>query len=252
MRGRHTTDLTRPHPGPTPAEGEPVPTTGGKSGAIRAAIFGLNDGLVSNLALIMGMAGAGVDRRVVLIAGIAGLLAGAFSMAAGEYISMRTQRELFERMIHLEAHELDADPEGETRELQQLMERRGIPAEAAAAAAEAVMADPEQAIDVHVREELGLDPDELGSPWIAAGSSLATFAVGAVVPIVPYLFAAGTVAAWTAVGASLSALFTAGAAMTLLTRRGWLYSGLRMVLVGGGAAAITFGIGRILGVTALG
>ena len=243
--------MTRPHPGPIPADGEPSPI-GGKSGAIRAAIFGLNDGLVSNLALIMGVAGAGVAAEVVLVAGIAGLLAGAFSMAAGEYVSMRTQRELFERMIHIEAHELATDPEGETRELRQLMERRGIPPAAAAQAAEAIMADPEQAIDVHVREELGLDPEELGSPWGAAGSSLVTFAVGAVVPIVPYLFAEGVVAAWAAVAAALTALFTVGAAMALLTGRGWRYSGMRMVLFGGGAAAITFGIGKILGVTALG
>lgn len=252
MTERHPdTGFMEPHPGPLPGDDE-APPTGGKSGALRAAIFGLNDGLVSNLALIMGVAGAGVENTVILVAGVAGLLAGAFSMAAGEYVSMRVQREVFERFIHLEAHEIHADPEGETEELAQLYIRRGIPERPAREAAAAIHADPQQALDVHAREELGLDPRELGSPLRAALSSLVTFALGAAVPLIPYVVGEGVAAAVTAVALAITALFAAGATMSLLTRRGWLFSGLRMVLVGGGATAVTFGIGRLLGVTALG
>ena len=243
-----------PHRGPLPAEGEVEGIVGSKSGAIRAAIFGLNDGLVSNLALIMGVAGgvagAGGNASIILLAGVAGLLAGAFSMAAGEYISMRVQRELFERLIHIEAHEIGTDPEGETEELARLLERRGIPSRAARQSAHAIMSDPEQALDVHAREELGLDPDELGSPWSAAGSSFITFATGAFVPLVPFLFTAGAVAAWTSVGLSLVALFAVGSGLSRLTRRPALISGGRMVLIGGSAALVTYLIGRLIGVTA--
>lgn len=241
----------RPHPGPTPP-GDPGGVAGGKSGAIRAAIFGLNDGIVSNLSLIMGVAGgvagSGVNPRVIVLAGVAGLLAGAFSMGAGEYISMRVQRELFERLIHIEAHEIGSDPEGETEELARLLERRGIPREDARRSAEHIMADPDQALDVHAREEFGLDPEDLGSPWSAAGSSFLTFAVGAFVPLVPFLFGAGGTAAWTSVALSLLALFVVGAGLSVLTRRPWLLSGGRMVLIGGAAAVITHSIGRLIGV----
>lgn len=244
-----------PHPGPTPGPGEPPPVAGGKSGAIRAAIFGVNDGLVSNLSLIMGVAGGVAAARggaeIILLAGVAGLLAGAFSMAAGEYISMRVQRELFERLIHIEAHEIGTDPQGETEELARLLERRGIPRDAARLSAEAIMADPEQALDVHAREELGLDPDSLGSPWSAAASSFVTFGMGAFVPLVPFLFGSGAAAAWTAVGLSLAALFVVGSLLTVLTRRPWLISGGRMVLIGGSAALVTHLIGRLIGVAAV-
>jgi VIT1/CCC1 family predicted Fe2+/Mn2+ transporter len=243
-----------PHRGPLPAEGEVAGIVGSKSGAIRAAIFGVNDGLVSNLSLIMGVAGGvagtGGNARFILLAGVAGLLAGAFSMSAGEYISMRVQRELFERLIHIEAHEIGTDPEGETEELARLLERRGIPRGAARQSAEAIMADPEQALDVHAREELGLDPDELGSPWGAAGSSFITFAGGAFVPLVPFLFATGAVAAWVSVGLSLSALFGVGYFLTRLTHKAPLLSGGRMVLIGGSAALVTYLIGRLIGVAA--
>ena len=212
----------------------------------------MNDGLVSNLALIMGVAGAGVAPRVVLLAGVAGLLAGAFSMGAGEYISMRVQRELFERLLHIEAHELGTDPEGETRELAELFHKRGIPEELADRVAETLMEDPQTALEIHAKEELGLDPEELGSPWGAASSSFLTFSVGAVVPLAPYLFAEGTAAAIAAVGLALGALFGVGAAMTYFTGRNLAYSGVRMMLIGGGAALVTFWIGRLLGVTALG
>jgi VIT1/CCC1 family predicted Fe2+/Mn2+ transporter len=224
---------------------------GGKSGALRAAVFGVNDGLVSNLALIMAVAGAGVGREVILLAGIAGLLAGAFSMAAGEYVSMRVQREVFERLIHFEAHELASDPRGEERELASIYEEKGIPPEAALQSARAVMSDPRLALEVHAREELGLDPQELGSPWGAAISSFLTFTAGAAVPLAPYLFGGGTSAVWTAVGLALTALFGVGATMSVFTRRPWPLSGARMVLIGGSAALVTFWVGRLLGVTAL-
>src|SRR5919201_7133497 len=186
LRGR--TWRVVPHPGPIAEQ-----RTGGKSGALRAAIFGVNDGLVSNLSLIFGVAGAGVSNRVVLLAGIAGLLAGAFSMAAGEYVSMRVQREVFERLIHLEAHELGTDPEGEERELTQIYVSKGIPHELATRVAEALMRDPGIALETHAREELGLDPEEgLGSPWVADGSSFVTFAIGALIPLVPFLIGGGT------------------------------------------------------------
>lgn len=241
-----------PHPGPVPAGGEPSPVAGGKSGALRAAIFGINDGLVSNLSLIMGVSGAGVDRDVILLAGIAGLLAGAFSMAAGEYASMRVQREVFERLIHWEAHELATDPEGETKELAGILEGRGIPPSLARETSEAVMENPQVALEVHAKEELGLDPKELGSPWGAAGSSFAAFAVGAMVPLAPFLVGAGAAVTWTSVALSLTALFTVGASMSIFTGRAWWLSGGRMLLIGGGAALVTFWVGRLLGVTALG
>lgn len=242
----------KPHPGPMPPGGEASPVAGGKSGALRAAIFGINDGLVSNLSLIMGVSGAGVDRDVVLLAGIAGLLAGAFSMAAGEYASMKVQREVFERLIHWEAHELATDPEGETRELAGILETWGIPASLATKTSEAVMENPDVALEVHAKEELGLDPEELGSPWGAAASSFAAFALGAVVPLAPFFFGAGAVATWTSIGFALAALFAVGASMTMFTGRPWWLSGGRMLAIGGGAALVTYGVGRLLGVTALG
>ena len=237
--------------GAVSAAPEIVPPRGGKSGALRAAIFGVNDGLVSNLALVMGVAGAGVGRSVVLLAGIAGLLAGAFSMAAGEYVSMRVQREIFERLIAKESAELMTNPIGETNELRILLERRGIPLEVAQQAAVALMKDPKTALDVHAREELGLDPDELGSPLGAAGSSFASFLVGAVIPLLPYFFTGRGPAAFLAIGCSTVALFSVGALMTMFTRRSWTRSGARMVLIGGSAALVTFGVGKLLGVAGL-
>ena len=235
-----------PHHGPVMEQGSSI--VGSKSGALRAAIFGVNDGLVSNLSLIMGVAGAGVDPHVIVVAGVAGLLAGAFSMAGGEYISMRAQREVFERLIHIEAHEIGSDPEGERHELEEIYVDRGIPQRAAREAASAIHEDPELALGVHAREELGLDPEELGSPWHAGASSFVTFALGALVPLVPFFFSQGAAAKWTAVALSVSALFTVGAAMTVITGRRWLWSGARMALIGGSLAAVTFGIGNLLGV----
>jgi VIT1/CCC1 family predicted Fe2+/Mn2+ transporter len=238
----------RPHPGPSKDPDAPL-GTGGKSGALRAGIFGINDGLLSNLSLIMGVAGASVTNHVILLAGVAGLLAGAFSMAAGEYVSMRTQRELFERLLHIEAHELATEQDEELEELAQIYQRKGFPPDLAAQAAEVIHRDPQVALETHAREELGLDPDELGSPWGAAISSFVTFAIGAVVPLLPFVFGSGVAAAVAAIAASGVAIFTVGASMSLITGRDWFWSGLRMLIVGAVAAGITYGVGRALHVS---
>jgi VIT1/CCC1 family predicted Fe2+/Mn2+ transporter len=225
---------------------------GGKSGALRAAIFGVNDGLVSNLSLIFGVAGAGADNQVVVLAGVAGLLAGAFSMASGEYVSVRVQREVFQRLIHLEAHEIGTSPESEREELAAIYERKGVSHDLAEQLATELMRDPEMALDTHAREELGLDPDEgLGSPFAAAGASLAMFAIGAFVPLIPFLFGSGGGAV--AISALLSgvALFGVGAAMSFLTGRNALFSGARMLAIGAAAAGITYVVGKLLDVSVL-
>jgi VIT1/CCC1 family predicted Fe2+/Mn2+ transporter len=234
-----------PHAGPTHQSDEPI-GVGGKSGALRAAIFGVNDGLVSNLSLIMGVTGAAVSNRVVLVAGVAGLLAGAFSMGGGEYVSMRVQRELFERLLHIEAHELATEPDEEREELQGIYEQRGFPPELASRITDVVMADPKVALDTHAREELGLDPEELGSPWGAAISSFVMFAIGAAVPLLPFVIGSGTAAVLAAIIASGTVLFAVGAAMSLLTGRPAWLSGGRMLIIGGGLAAITYGVGTLL------
>ena len=234
-----------PHPGPV-EEIDPTKIVGGKSGAFRAAIFGMNDGLVSNLSLIMGVAGAAADNNhFIVVAGLAGLLAGAFSMGAGEYISMKTQRELFERLIHLEAHELASDPEEEHEELAKIYESRGLPPDLADQVTTAIHRDPELALETHAREELGLDPDELGSPWAAAGSSFIMFAIGAVIPLLPFLVGSGSAAVIASVAVSAVSLFTVGALLTRFTGRSALLSGSRMLVIGAAAAGITFGIGSL-------
>jgi len=238
-----------PHPGPTPDANQPM-GMGGKSGALRAAIFGINDGLLTNLSLIMGVTGATVQNRFVILAGVAGLLAGAFSMGAGEYVSMTAQRELFERLLHIEAHELATEPDEEYEELQKIYERRGYPPQLARQVTDVVMRDPDVALQTHAREELGLDPEELGSPWGAALSSFAMFALGAMVPLVPFLVGSGTAAAVVAIAASAVLLFGVGAGMSLVTGRSAWWSGGRQLLVGAIAAGITFGVGRAFHVQA--
>jgi VIT1/CCC1 family predicted Fe2+/Mn2+ transporter len=244
MRGRQWRIV--PHPGPIRGEQR----SGGKSGALRAAIFGVNDGLVSNLSLIFGVAGAGVGNQVVVLAGVAGLLAGAFSMAAGEYISVRVQREVFERLIHLEAHEIGSEPEAERAELANLYVRKGLSPDLADRLAMELMKDPAVALDTHAREELGLDPEEgLGSPVAAASSSFAMFSVGAFVPLVPFLFASGAGAVAASAVLSGGALFGVGAAISYLTGRNTLLSGVRMLAIGAAAAGITYLVGKILDVS---
>jgi VIT1/CCC1 family predicted Fe2+/Mn2+ transporter len=225
----------------------------GRSGTLRAVIFGVSDGLVSNLALVMGVAGASAGAgNFVLLAGVAGLLAGAFSMAAGEYISMQSQRELFERQIELERAELEAMPEEEEAELASVYRAKGFTESEAATIAHRMFSDPQHALDTLVREELGLDPDELGSPWGAAFGSFVAFAIGALIPVVPYLFTGAATAFVVAIGVSLAALFAVGAGVSLLTGRSTLFSGARQVAIGAAAAAVTYVVGSVIGVSLAG
>ena len=227
--------------------------TGGRSGTLRATIFGVSDGLVSNLALVMGVAGASSDNpSFVLLAGVAGLLSGAFSMAAGEYISMQSQRELFERQIALERAEMEAMPEEEEAELAASYRAKGFEPAEAARIAHRIFQDPDIALDMLVREELGLDPDQLGSPFGAAGGSFVAFAIGASIPVLPYLVAGGPSALLVSLGLSLVALFCVGAAVSLLTGRGLIFSGVRQLAIGLAAAVVTYIIGSIIGVAAPG
>jgi len=253
IRGLSVYDYHRPpskHPMPTDVEqiGRRHRVHGG--GQLRAAVFGVNDGLVSNLSLIMGVAGASVDARVVLTTGVAGLLAGAMSMAAGEYVSMRSQREMFEYQIGLEREELAAYPREEAEELALIYQARGMDADTARDAADTLIRSPQQALDALAREELGLNPDELGSPWGAAGFSFVSFAAGAIVPLLPFLAhlpAPQSVA--TAAALSAAALAGVGALISLFTGRSAWWSAARMVLIGAGAAAVTYGIGHAMGVS---
>jgi vacuolar iron transporter family protein len=222
---------------------------GDASGALRAAIFGVNDGLVSNLALVMGVTGGTGDRRLILLAGVAGLLAGAFSMGAGEYISVASQRELFQRELALEAEEIEVMPDEEANELALIYRAKGVGREEAEAMAARIMRDRTTALDTMAREELGLNPDELGSPWGVATSSFVSFAAGAVVPVLPWLVASGAAGLTASLAVSALALFLVGAGISLLTGRPLLQSGARQLLVGLAAAAATFGIGRILNVS---
>jgi VIT1/CCC1 family predicted Fe2+/Mn2+ transporter/rubrerythrin len=221
-----------------------------RSGTFRAVIFGVSDGLVSNLALVMGVAGASQDPSVILLAGIAGLLAGAFSMAAGEYVSMQSQRELFERQINLERAEIEAMPEEEEAELAAIYRAKGFADREARIIAARIFQDRDMALRTLVREELGLDPDELGSPWGAALGSFVAFALGAVVPVLPYLFGSGPSAFPLSLGLSLVALFAVGAGVSMLTGRGTIFSGLRQALIGLGAATVTYLVGSLIGVAA--
>ena len=218
-------------------------------GSLRAAVFGVNDGLVSNFSLIMGVAGASQDTRNILIAGVAGLLAGAFSMGAGEYVSVRSQRELFEHEIAKEKEELESAPEQEKKELELIYRAKGLPREAAVQLAESIMAQPGSALDTLAREELGLDPGDLGSPWKVAVSSFLSFACGALIPLFPFLFLKGGHGIlFSAILAGL-ALFTVGGALAFFTGKSALYSGLRMLCIGGLVALVTNGLGRLLGIT---
>jgi len=217
-----------------------------RSGALRAGVFGVSDGLVSNTALVMGFAGSGTSRTVTLLAGIAGLLAGSFSMAAGEYISMSSQREMYEREISLEQAELEEKPEEEHAELVLIYRAKGLSKPEAEQLADRIMADRSVALDTLAREELGLDPDELGSPWGAAFSSLFAFAIGAFVVIIPYLAGSGKAALLAAIVLAVAALFGVGASIGALNGRGVLRSGLRQVIAGVIAAAVTFGVGHLI------
>jgi vacuolar iron transporter family protein len=220
-------------------------TAGG--GTLRAAVFGVSDGLVSNLSLVMGFAGASADAKFVLLAGLSGLLAGASSMAAGEYVSMKAQRELFERQIELEAAELAVTPEEEVAELALIYRAKGLNKDEAERLAGRLTEDPNIALDTLVREELGLDPTQLGNPISASVGSFFAFAGGAVVPVIPFFFGASTGLVVVSIALSAVALFSVGALLSLFTGKGTLFSGGRQLLIGGVAASITFGLGSLIG-----
>lgn len=221
--------------------------------ALRAAVLGANDGLVSNLSLIMGVAGAEMSGPAILITGLAGLLAGACSMAMGEWLSVQSTRELYQRQIAIEASEIAAVPDEEREELALIYQAKGLSAEEANKLATEVLADTAHALDTLTREELGIDPEELGgSAWEAAATSFLLFAIGAIIPVLPFVFLTGTGAVMTSLGVSALGLFMIGAAITLFTGRNAFYSGGRQLLFGLAAAGLTYGIGRLLGVTLAG
>jgi vacuolar iron transporter family protein len=217
--------------------------------ALRAAVLGANDGLVSNLSLVMGVAGAELSAQTILITGIAGLLAGACSMAMGEWLSVTSSRELSLKQIATEAAELEAAPEEEEEELALIYQAKGLSEDEAKALAARLIGDKGNALDTLVREELGIDPKDLGgSAGVAAGTSGALFALGALVPVLPFFFLTGMPALSVAVGVSALAMFAMGAGITLLTGRRPLISGLRQLAIGVAAAGVTFGLGRLIGV----
>ena len=218
-----------------------------QGGAARAAVFGISDGLVSNVALILGIAGASTDPTFVRVAGVSGLLAGAISMAAGEYVSLRAQAELVERELDIERRSIAENPEAETAELAAIYRERGLDPDHAKQVAEGLMADPEVALDVHAREELGVNPTQLGNPMVASASSFGSFALGAFVPLVPWLGGGGNNAVWASVILGLSVAALVGAVLARLTERSVVRTVVRQLLVVGGACGATYLIGTALG-----
>ncbi len=217
--------------------------------ALRAAVLGANDGLCSNLSLVMGVAGAALSGHAILVTGLAGLLAGACSMAMGEWLSVNTARESNQRQIDVEAAELEDVPDEEKEELALIYQAKGLPEAQARALAERLIANKETALDTLAREELGIDPDDLGgSPWTAAIASFFLFALGAIFPVAPFFFVAGSTAVLASLALSGAILFLIGAGTTLFTGRGILFSGMRQLLIGYAAAGVTFGIGHLIGV----
>ena len=245
--------------GKAEAQGHPMPSSVEEvgrrhrtygSGTLRAGVFGVNDGLVSNTCLVMGVAGAAVEPSVLVLTGVAGLLAGAFSMAAGEYISMLSQKEMFQHQIAQEKDELERYPEAEAEELALIYAARGVPLAEARDVAKKLIANPVQALDTLAREELGLNPDDLGSPTGAAISSFIAFSIGASLPIIPFLLGLPHGVAIAAV-ISGTALFIVGAMLSLFSGRSALIGGLRMLLIGSAAAAATYFIGSLFNVSGL-
>ena len=218
-----------------------------QGGAARAAVFGVSDGIVSNVALILGIAGASTDPAFVRVAGVSGLLAGAVSMAAGEYISLKAQAELVERELEIERTSIAEDLEGETAELAALFVHRGLTVEHAERVAAELMSDPEVALEIHAREELGVDPNQLGSPVSAALSSFSAFALGAFVPLIPWLLGGGDGAVWASAILGVTAAAVVGAVLARLTERSVLRTVARQVLVAAGACTATYLIGGMLG-----
>lgn len=212
-------------------------------------MFGISDGLVTNVSLILGVAGARPAAGIVALTGIAGLVAGAFSMAAGEYVSMQAQRELLERELEVERQALRRSPAAERRELAAIYERRGLDPVLARELSEKMMRDPDMALETHAREELGISPTSLGSPFVAAISSFLTFALGAILPLVPWLVTGGTDAVFASIAIGAAAALAVGVVLGALTGRSLLRSAVRQVLVAAVAAAVTYGIGRAVGVS---
>jgi VIT1/CCC1 family predicted Fe2+/Mn2+ transporter len=214
-------------------------------------VFGVSDGLVTNVSLVLGIAGAHPAVGLVQLAGLAGLIGGAFSMAAGEYTSMRAQRELLERELAMERHEIKHRPEGERRELVRIYENRGVEPQVADQLAHEMMRTPELALETHAREELGITPQNLGSPVQAAASSFATFALGALVPLLPWFITSGTAAILSSVIVAGVAALCVGGALSLFTGRSWWRSALRQLLISAVAAGVTYSIGRGVGTSGL-
>jgi VIT1/CCC1 family predicted Fe2+/Mn2+ transporter len=251
MKVRGMVLYTQNPPHPTPLNRDDIGKrhrSGAAGNALRAGVFGINDGLISNAALIFGVAGASPAPSVIVLTGVAGLLAGAFSMAAGEYVSVRSQREMFEYQIGLERDELEKYPDEEAAELALIYVAKGVSPDEARRLADKLMEDPNLALDTLAREELGLNPDDLGSPWVAAISSFSAFTAGAALPLLPFVLGHDH-----ALVASVSltglGLFVVGASLSLFTGRHALTSGLRMLAIGGAAGLATYFIGAWLGVS---
>ncbi len=216
---------------------------------VRAGVLGFNDGLISNVSLVMGVTGATSDSTFIVIAGISGLLAGAFSMAAGEYVSVRAQRDVYEREIEVERAELEEVPREEAQELALIYQRKGFTRQEARAVAERIIANPEVALETLAREELGLDPDQLGNPWSAAISSFLAFGFGALIPLLPNLFTTDLLALILTAALSGAAVFGIGALLGTLTGKNLFWGGGRMLFVGAAAAGVTYGIGSLVGIS---
>ncbi|WP_433442080.1 VIT1/CCC1 transporter family protein [Nonomuraea sp. CA-141351] len=214
-------------------------------GWLRPSVFGAMDGLVSNFALIAGIAGGTANTKVIALGGVAGLAAGALSMAGGEYVSVASQRELAQAEIAVERRELARYPDAEQAELAQTFVDKGVAPDLAAEVSRQISRNPDRALEVHARNELGVGPGELPSPMVAAVASFLSFSVGAVLPLLPYLFGARELMVSAVV--SCLALFAAGALVSAVTARSWWFSGLRQLAVGGAAAAVTFGVGNLIG-----
>jgi VIT1/CCC1 family predicted Fe2+/Mn2+ transporter len=234
----------------TPAALRPDHHADVSGGWLRAAVFGAMDGLVTNISLIAGVGGGGVSPRNIVLTGAAGLVAGAISMGLGEYTSVRSQNEQIAAEVAKERRELERFPDAEADELVHMWTERGLPEDLARQVADVLKRNPEEALRVHVQEELGVVPDEQPSPWIAAMSSFICFSIGALVPLLPYLV--GATELWISLGAGGLGLFVAGALVSRFTNRTWWGSGIRQLLLGAAAAAATYGIGALIGVDGVG
>ena len=218
-----------------------------RGGGARAAVFGISDGLVTNVSLVLGIAGANPGGSIVRLVGVAGLVAGSFSMAAGEYLSMTAQRELMERELEVERRSLSRSPKGEAAELRGMYVQRGIDPNVATDMVNEVMQDPELALETHAREELGITTQSLGSPWQAAAASFVAFAIGAFIPLAPWLFTSGTPAIVLSVVLGAVAALAVGAVLARFTERRAIVSALRQLGVTAVAAGVTYGVGRAIG-----